>query len=289
MSNEITAAFVMQYRANVIHLAQQKGSKLRAAVRVNTDVVGKADHFDRVGKGTAKKKTSRHADTPLMNTPHSRRRVTMDPYEYADLVDKSDKVRLLISPESEYVIAGANAMGRAMDDVIIAAATGNSVSVDEDEATATVALGAGQQIAHGSAGMTVAKLRQAARILDDADVEEEDRHIVLSPVGFEDLLATTEVTSSDYNTVKALVQGTINSFMGFTFHKSTRLSKSGNIRTGFAWHMAGIGLSIGTDIVTRISERPDKSYAIQVYHCMDIGAVRVEEERVVQIDYDESV
>ena len=150
----------MQYRANVIHLAQQKGSKLRAAVRVNTDVVGKADHFDRVGKGTAKKKTSRHADTPLMNTPHSRRRVTMDPYEYADLVDKSDKVRLLISPESEYVIAGANAMGRAMDDVIIAAATGNSVSVDEDEATATVALGAGQQIAHGSAGMTVAKLRR---------------------------------------------------------------------------------------------------------------------------------
>lgn len=288
MSVQITTAMVNHYRANVIHLAQQKGSKLRGTVRVNTDIIGKADHFDRIGKTTARKVTTRHADSPLMNTPHSRRRVTMDPYDWGDLVDSEDKIRVIINPESEYAMAGSNAMGRAMDDVIIAAFNGTAYSVDEDDAQSTVSLGAGQQIANGGTGFTLAKWRQAKQILDEADVEEEGRHLVISPRALYNLLGDTNVTSADFNTIKALVNGEINTYLGFMVHKSTRLPKSGNIRSAFAYHMNAIGLSIGKEIMVRMTERSDKRFAMYVYVAMDLGATRVEEERVVQIDHDET-
>ena len=127
MSVQITTAFVEQYKANVLHLAQQKGSRLRDAVRTET-VTGKAHFFERIGSTAAEKRASRHSDTPRMDTPHSRRKVSLDDYDWADLIDNEDKVRMLISPHSEYAMAGAWAMGRAMDDAIIAAATGTAYS-----------------------------------------------------------------------------------------------------------------------------------------------------------------
>ena len=106
MSTQITTAFVEQYKSNVFHLAQQKGSRLRDCVRTET-VTGKAHFFERIGSTAAQKRTSRHSDTPRMDTPHSRRKVTMDDYDWADLIDNEDKVRMLISPQSEYALAGA--------------------------------------------------------------------------------------------------------------------------------------------------------------------------------------
>jgi len=126
MSTQITTAFVEQYKSNVFHLAQQKGSRLRGAVKTET-VTGKAHFFERIGSTAAQLRTSRHSDTPRVDTPHSRRKVTMNDYDWADLIDNEDKVRMLISPQSEYAQAGAYAMGRAMDDAIIAAATGNAL------------------------------------------------------------------------------------------------------------------------------------------------------------------
>ena len=87
---------------------------------------------------------------------------------------------------------------------------------------------------------------------------------------------------------KALVQGEINTFMGFTFHVSTRLTKSGNIRSCFAWAEDGLKMAVGKDVMSRIDERSDKSYSTQVYYCATFGATRMEEEKVVQIDCDES-
>ena len=95
MSSQITTAFVQQYSNNVQLLSQQKGSLLRQAVDVE-NVVGKNAFFDQVGVATAQKRTTRHADTPQMDTPHSRRRVSLVDYEYADLIDNQDKVRTLI-------------------------------------------------------------------------------------------------------------------------------------------------------------------------------------------------
>jgi len=94
---------------------------------------------------------------------------------------------------------------------------------------------------------------------------------------------TTEVTSSDFNTVKALVQGEIDSFLGFKFTVSNRLAKSGNDRTCIAFAQDGITLAIGKDVSARIDERADKSYATQVYYCQSIGATRMEEAKVLGI------
>lgn len=286
MSSQITTAFVQQYSANVQMLSQQMGSRMRDAVRVE-NVVGKNAFFDQVGVATAQLRTTRHADTPQIDTPHARRRVSLADYEYADLIDDQDKIRMLIDPTSAYAMAAASAMGRAMDDVVIAAALGNAFT-GETGSTST-ALPAGQQIANGGADLTVAKLRTAKKTLDLSDVDPSiPRYIAVSPHQIEALLGDTNVTSSDFNTVKALVQGEVNQFMGFNFIMTNRLSKAGNIRSCFAWAEDGIALGVGKDVSARIDERADKGYATQVYYCMSVGATRMEEAKVVQIDCDES-
>ena len=282
MSVQITTAFVEQYKSNVFHLAQQKGSKLRDAVRTES-IVGKSHFFERIGSTAAVKRTSRHADTPRVDTPHSRRKVTMDDYDWADLIDDSDKVRLLISPQSEYAKAGAYAMGRTMDDVIIAAATGNAFG--GVSGGSTIGLPAGQKIAHGSTGLTIAKLISAKEKLDAANVDpDEARTLVCSAKQISDLLGTTQITSSDFNSVKALVQGDIDTFMGFRFIRSERLGTDSNgNRQVLAFTNSSMGLALGKDIQTKISERADKNYSTQVYLCMTIGATRVEDEKVLEI------
>ncbi len=125
MSAQISTAFVQQYRSEVMHLSQQKGSRLQGAVRNETQK-GISQFFDRIGAVTAVVKSSRHADTPQIDTPHTRRMVTLTDYEWADLIDKEDLRRLLADPAGDYAMAAAWAMGRAKDDLIIAAHDGNS-------------------------------------------------------------------------------------------------------------------------------------------------------------------
>ena len=286
MSTQITTAFSQQFSANVQLLSQQTGSILRGGVEEES-VTGEKAFFDQVGAAAAVKRTSRHGDTPMVETPHSRRMVTMDAYEWADLIDDADKVRMLIDPTSTYARAAAAAMGRAMDDAIIEAATGTS-KTGKSGGTSTT-LPSAQQIAGGSADLTLAKLIQAKKILDSNSVDPSiPRHIAVSPDQIEALLNTTTVTSSDFNTVKALVQGEINTFLGFQFHVSNRLTKSGNDRTCFAWAQDGIKLAVGKDVTSRIDERADKSYSTQVYYCASFGATRMEEDKVVSIICDES-
>ena len=105
----------------------------------------------------------------------------------------------------------------------------------------------------------------------------------MGPEQITNLLGTTEVTSSDFNTVKALANGEVDSFLGFKFTVSNRLAKSGNDRTCIAFAQDGITLRIGKDVSARIDERADKSYATQVYYCMSIGATRMEEAKVLGI------
>ena len=287
MSVQITTAFVEQYKSNVFHLAQQKGSRLRDAVRTET-VVGKAHFFERIGSTAALKRTSRHSDTPRVDTPHSRRKVTMDDYDWADLIDNEDKVRMLISPSSEYAQAGAWAMGRAMDDAIIDAASGNAFG--GVAGGSTVALPSAQKIVHGSAGLSVTKLIEAKEILDANSVDpEEPRYCVVTSKQLSDLLAITQITSADFNSVKALVQGEIDTFMGFKFIRTERLdTNSSSNRLVLAFAQSGIGLAVGQDINTRIYERADKNYATQVFLSMTIGATRIEDEKVVEIECTES-
>lgn len=286
MSTQITTAFVEQYSANVSMLSQQMGSRLRGSVDVET-IKGKNAFFDQIGVTAAQVRSSRHGSTPQIDTPHSRRRVSLASYEWADLIDDSDKVRMLIDPTSSYAKAAAAAMGRSMDDVIITAFNANaSTGVAGGSSTA---LPSGQKTAtsNQSDGLTIAKLLQAKQILDSNDVDPSlPRFIVVGPKQIQDLLGTTQVTSSDFNSVKALAQGDIDTFMGFKFIMSNRLPNDAtntDDRLVFAYTQDAVKLAIGKDVTARIDERNDKSYATQVYYCMDIGATRMNETGVVQI------
>jgi len=284
MSSQVTTAFVQQYSANVQMLSQQMGSLLRDKVRVES-ITGKNAFLDQVGSVTAVEKTSRHSDTPQIDTPHARRRLSLADYEFADLIDQQDKVRLLIDPTSSYAQAAAMAMGRAIDDVIISAALGTAYTGE----TGSVSTSNANQIVHGSGVLTIAKLREAKQILDLSDVDPSiPRHIIVSPKQISGLLNITEVTSSDFNTVKALATGEVNSYLGFNFIVSNRLALDSTTRSCIAFAQDGIALGIGKDISARIDERADKSYATQVYYCMSIGATRMEEAKVVEVQCTEA-
>jgi hypothetical protein len=208
--------------------------------------------------------------------------VVLDDYEWADLIDDQDKVRMLADPTSTYAQAAGAAMGRAMDDVVIAALIGTSST--GTSGTTSTALPSAQKIVHASAGLTIAKLISAKKILDEADIDPSiKRWIAVAPEQIEDLLNNTTVTSSDFNTVKALAQGEINSFVGFEFIVTNRLTSDGTSRQVIAWAQDGFTLGVGKDMSSRIDERADKSYSTQVYCSMSIGGTRMEEEKVVEI------
>ena len=212
----------------------------------------------------------------------------MDDYDWADLVDQEDKVRMLISPQSEYAQAGAWAMGRAMDDAIISAATGNAYG--GVSGGTTVALPSAQKVVHGSANLTIPKLLDAKKILDEAETDpEETRYLICSANQLSDFLNIAEVKSSDYNSIKALVQGEVDTYLGFKFIRSERLGLDGDSnRQVLAFCQSAIGLAVGSEISTKISERADKNYATQVFLSMTIGATRIEDEKMVEIACTES-
>ena len=290
MSTQITTAFVEQYSSNVTMLAQQMGSKLRGAVDVES-VRGKNAFFDQIGATSASVRSTRHGATPQVTTPHSRRRVSLADYEWADLIDDLDKVRMLTDPTSNYAKAAAAAMNRSIDDVVIAALGG---SADTGVAGGTgVALPATSKFAttQQADGLTIAKLLETKYFFDNGDIDPSiKRYFLCGPKQIQDLLATTEVKSSDFNTVKALAQGDINSFLGFEFIMSTRLandSTHSDDRLCFGFTQDAIKLALGADVKAKISERDDKSYATQVYYSMALGATRMEESKVFQVPCDE--
>lgn len=278
MSTQITTAMVQQYKSNVLMLSQQKGSKLRGTVR-SEQVTGKEAYFERIGAVDMVDATSRHDDTPQIDTPHSRRKVALVTSRFADLIDNADKVRTLIDPTSPYAMNAAMAAGRKMDAVLIAAMAGNAYA--GVAGATTVALPSAQKVAAASAALTVAKLRSAREILLAADVDPEMLTCAINPAGLTDLLSATEITSSDYNSVKALVQGQIDTFLGFKFVVSTQVTAL----KAFVYAKNAVVLAVGSEPVVRISERPDKNYSTQVFVEMDIGATRVEDAGVVEISY----
>jgi len=282
MSNQIDTARVEMFKKNIMILSQQKGSRLAPTVRQDGDIVGKRVHFDLIGATASQKRVSRHSDTPLINTPHSRRSAVMADYDWADLVDNADKLKIINDPTSSYVQNAVFAFGRDKDDVIITA-LGGSAGSGEDGST-LVALPSAQKVAVGTTGLSVAKLRAAKLILDKAEVDPDTmRFIAVTAEQMDDLLGDTNVTSSDFNTVKALVSGEVDTYMGFKFVKTQRLVKTGNNRAVYAYLETAIGLGVPQDINARVTERDDKNYSTQVYANMSIGAVRVEDVQVVEI------
>lgn len=304
MSQEIPVAFVDQFKANVLLLSQQKPSRLRGCCRPES-VVGDTLFVERVGATTAQEMTSRHGDTPQIDTPHSRRKLTMADYNWADLIDKPDKLKMLIDPQSVYTQNAVAAFNRKIDDVIITALGGAAYSGhaggttvnNYDVGECRLIGSSGAVVTAGSnhtdlteTALTIAKLLQCKLFLDQAEIEpDRQRYFVTNAYNMGQLLNTTEVKSADYNTVRALAQGQIDTFMGFKFIQTERLSADGT-DTGatncYAFAQGAIVLAVSEEPTVRISERDDKNYSTQVYVEMSIGATRVEGPAVVEINLD---
>ncbi len=287
MSFQITTAFVNQFRGNIDMLSQQKDSRFMGKVRMETQT-GETGFYEQIGATAAIERTSRHADTPRVDTPHSRRAVTMATFEWADLIDQADKVRMLIDPTSSYSASAMMAMNRSRDDVMIAAALG--VARTGKNGTVNVPLPSDQKIAVNASKLTLAKLIEAKEIFGENDVDEDIKlFMAITSKQLSSLLGDEKLTSSDFAVVKALVKGDIDEFMGFTFVKTQRLTRDGNndIQV-IAWAQDGLLLAQGSNNITRITERADKSYSVQVFRSEDFGATRMEEEKVVEIACQES-
>jgi len=284
MSFQVTEAFVTQFSANFYHLSQQMESRFESKVVVESGIVGESKKMNRIGATAAQRKTTRHGDTPLIETPHSTRYVDLDDYEWADLVDDMDKKKMLADPASDYLKAGVAAMNRAKDDVIIAAMNGSARS-----SSGSVALPAAQKIVHGSAVLTKAKLITARKNYraNECDGENgEDIYIAYSADQLEDLLSDTSLTDTQYNTVMSMMGGDIpkgQKLFGFSVVPSERITNDGTSDLVLTWAKSGVALGVGKEITTRLTERADKSYAMQPYACMSLGAVRIEDAKVMQI------
>lgn len=288
MSNEILDWSVIDYKSTVEHLLQQRGSKFRMCVTEDSYTGKSGVAVNQLGKVTAQLRTTRHADTPLIETPQDRRWVYPSDYEWADLIDDQDKLKIIADPTSPYAVNGAMSLGRAIDDVIIAAAIGTA-KTGEDGAVST-ALPAGQTATTTAGGLTIAKLREAMQLLiaAEVDVDNEELYCAIGAQQHDDLLGESQAVSLDYTNKPVLVSGRIKSFMGFNFIDSQRLPKVSTNRTAICWAKSGLHLGVWNDIEVKISERDDKSYATQVYVKGSFGATRTQEEKVVAITCSEA-
>jgi len=305
MSFSVNEAFVQQYKNNLYMLAQQKGSKLRKICREET-VTGETAWVERIGVAEAQEIVTRHGDTPIMNTPHTKRRIDMRDFEWGDLIDDLDKVKMLIDPTSPYVQTAVYALGRQMDREILRAIFGvaynkagtgtNSYAAGECRcigADGTLDTAGAQLAASTQIAANIELLMQCKYLLDSADIDpDRKRYIICTPSMIRQLLIQTEVASNDYNTIKALANGQLNTFLGFEFIQTTQINTVGGTTYGAAYncdsgadtdeiHFAAVAegavvLGVASDIKASIDKRPDKRNAMQVYASMSGGAVRVE-------------
>ena len=282
----IDAALVKQFNADITLLSQQKGSRLRNAVLLKPGVVGETTYLDQIGKTSAVKRTTRHPDTPIVDTEYQRRKIDIVDYDWADLLDKEDKRKMLGDPTNKYTVNGSYALGRALDDEVITKAFATAYVGKEGAATVDFPT-ATNQVAVGASGLTVNKLLAAKKILDNNDVDsDEPRYIAITGTQLQDLLKEDKVTNADYNAIRALVRGDVDTFLGFKFIMiSTSLldTDASGYRRVICWAKNGLGLAIGADITTDISIRTDKNMATQVYANIGCGASRIDEDKVIEI------
>ena len=287
MGDTQSEVYAQAYGRNIMQLAQQKYSKLINYVFMRPNVTGKTFFQDRIGAWSMQTKGGRNVATPNNDPALSRRMGTLVDKHDARLLDRGDELRTISDPRSAYTIAGAGSMGRQIDDVILSALVGTANYGETGSSSVTHS----NTVAIATVGYpTLANIVAIKKAFDDADVEEEDRIMVITPTSLSNLLQITAFTSADYNAVKALVRGEIDSFLGFKWITSTRIGSitGGNIAAGsyscIAFQKYGICLAMAAAPMVRTDERTDLSYSWQIYYELNLGAVRLEEARVVSGD-----
>lgn len=307
MAETIDQTYVDQFESDVIVTAQQKKSRLRNCVSTGTQKAEK-DFVNRIGEATARKLTSRHADTVYDEVDFSRRMITLEDYAWAKMLDKQDSYRMLIDAKNPYTQAGSRAMGKAIDDEIILAMQGSAYS-GKSGSTAVPFPDSQRLLAYLDGAPSVPTRMNVDTLVrikglfwtNEVDLEDDELYIAMSSMQLQAMLRQTEVGSSDYNSIKALVEGKINTFMGFTFVHTERIesgdvdyTNAGVVSDGaantlssadkvLAWAKSGVRLNVAMEPMAKMDELPQKNYATQIYFSMGIGATRLEEEKVIEI------
>lgn len=282
--------FAQQYATNVELLLQQKDTRLRSLVTQGQYVGEQASPVDQVDSVEMQEVTGRFEAMPRVDADVARRWVTPLDFDLPQQIDSFDKLRLVTDPNSITVQNAVSAAKRKMDDVIIDAffATAKTGKTG----TGTESFTSGQQVAvnhgaSGNTGLTVAKLREARRLLRAAEVDLDMDPItcVVTSKQEDNLLAEAQVISLDYNDRPVLVDGRLKSFLGMNFVHSERLDVDGSsYRRIPVFAKSGMHLGIWNDITTDISQRKDiRGLPFQAYVYMTIGATRLELEKVVEI------
>ena len=274
MAINLSTAFVTLFDAEVKQ-AYQASAVLRPAVRIRSGVEGSTYKFPKIGKGVAQVRIPQTDVTPL-NVTYSQVTATLSDYIAAEYSDIFMQAKVNFDERREIVKVVSNAIGRRQDQLIL------------DALTASSATSVSNDIGGSDTNMNVAKLRAAAQTLNTNNVPMDNRHIIIHASSLASLLAETSVTSSDFNTVKALVQGEINTFLGFTFHVLGDRTEGGlikdgsNDRTCFAFHKDAVGLAEGIAPKTEINYVPEKT-SFLIASMFSAGAVAIDDEGIVKI------
>lgn len=308
MAQTVDISFVPALQDTIISRFAEDPEMVRSTVRVR-QITGKTDKWERLGGVDMVQVTTRHAATPHTPMTHSARLAILADWAGSELLDQLDQVKMMIDPKNDYTRNLIQAWRRRIARTIVDAINGNATSVDNADARTNVALPASQSIANGGTGFTMAKWRQANRILDNAGVTRGDRTILLSAFAIEDLMADSQVTSKDYSDLAAIQNGTIGQGARFMGARVVMISdaipdatavltggtidpilpKTGNIRSSFLYHHDAVGLSVAKDVTAEVDQRADLMNSWQVLVQGSLGAVRILDEGCVEIDYDESV
>jgi hypothetical protein len=295
---DIDTFYPVEFQKNFDHALQQMDARLASAV-TRADFTGKKKWFNLANDRSFSRITTRKGDTPDGEFDASKYWLTQSPWELATTFDEWDEHFLgsIVLPTSDTVSSHAYALNRTQDDVIIAAL--DATRYIGEDGTTPDAFPGGQSIAatyaesgSASSGLTIAKLRRAKYLMDVAEVPASDRYLVYGAQQVNDLLRTTELTSADFNTVKALVDGQPGSFLGFKFIDSQRLpvgtvGGTADVRSCFAFHKSAIKFSL-QGVSTKMDILPQRRHALQIRSIAMMGAVRSENEKVVRIYCDET-
>jgi len=283
MSNQIPTHYAQLFTDGIQLNQQQKESRLRGAVRVEMVKNGDRAFFDKLATTTMTQITDRHANTALTDTPHERRMVTTDLYGKADMIDKRDEVRILNNPINAYTQTYAHSANRQIDATIIASFFANA-NTGTGGGTSTI-FDTNFSIAAGGSGMTLGKIVEARKKLVAAENDQtQPWYMVHSAEQLEDILNDSTITSADYNSVRMLMSGDIDTFMGFKWISSELLGVDGSsARRCCAFARDSILLGIAADVNAEIDRIPSMNHGLQVAFTVDIGATRMDEVGVIEV------
>lgn len=298
MSFSITQAFRNQYNDNVQMAVQQMGSRLRPYVTEDR-LAAQYGFYERLNPTQAYIRTTRHGDVKYADTIHSRRRATLQDVEWADLIDRQDTIRSGIDFQSPYVMNAAFAIGRQIDQFIINGAIGTSYTGAAGNTPVTLPSSQVVPVNYVETGtatnsnLTIQKLRAARLILEknEAIMDGEPIVLVFTASQEQSMLRTIETQNIQYNTVRTLVNGRLETFMGFDPVRTQLLpfdASGATYRTCLVFPKSAIYMTVGKDVETSVDRIATKGNSIQVLAQMTCDATRMYEEKVVSILCDEN-